>query len=358
VSHHMGNVRLVGTTMLVFGLAGVGCVRLSGISESVPITMTRKPLRHATSGSPEDELIRAAFCLDVARVCKLVASGADVNAIFGRYDRDAFRDPWLLGHSSMGSERWTPLQAVASSNQCPDPSHVVENTTEALDAAREEMQAIPSEVIGNRDRRRVEIADVLLDAGADIDAMDTCGATALYDAVEGRYEKLALLLIRRGAQVNTRTGIYIDGDGDLTPLHIAASRTRILKALIGNGAKVDVHDTGGHTPLHIAVAIPNIESVRALLRAGAETNARNSQGESALHVAVFYEHVECVTALLEAGADPNALNARRETALDVVGDIPDEESYRKDGMWGEHNERQKRLAELLVKAGGVEGFDR
>jgi ankyrin repeat protein len=66
-------------------------------------------------------------------------------------------------------------------------------------------------------RGSVEIARVLIDAGADLEAEGSLGARPLHTAALGNQAAVAALLIERGAEVDTR-----DSKG-MTPLIVAAS---------------------------------------------------------------------------------------------------------------------------------------
>jgi len=105
---------------------------------------------------------------------------------------------------------------------------------------------------------------------------DGYGATALYTSASGASE-LALLLIEKGANVNTRTGVYIDGPGNKTPLQMAVGNPNILAALINAGANLDDQDSNGATALHRAVMAESIASVKLLLDAGANPELRDKR---------------------------------------------------------------------------------
>ncbi|MGD9722033.1 MAG: ankyrin repeat domain-containing protein [Pirellulales bacterium] len=233
--------------------------------------------------SRDQQLIVAAYELDVARVKQLLNDGADVNAQFGKYDEHVFRDKRTLGYSHIGSRKWTALQAVANSNREPQPERETENTSEAREQALAELKKIEPKLIKERDDRRLAIAKILIAAGAKLDLDDGHGATALYSAVYLGYDDLALLLIASNAAVNTKTGIYIDGPGDITPLHDATDSPRVLRALIDAGADVTARDTEGSTPLHRAALMASPECVDLLIKSGADVRAKDKVGRTPLY---------------------------------------------------------------------------
>jgi hypothetical protein len=165
--------------------------------------------------SRDQQLIVAVFELDVERVKSLLAAGAHVNARMGEHSREQFEDKWTLGWP-ISSPNWTPLIAVASSHREPQPAVATENTVEALDQAREKRSKIDPKIIAERNAQRVAIAKLLIAAKADLDLDDGYGSTALAEAVYAKYDDLAIVLIDAGAKVNTKTGVYIDGTGDIT----------------------------------------------------------------------------------------------------------------------------------------------
>jgi len=217
------------------------------------------------------QLVIAAFHLDVERVKMLLADGANLNTRLGFYDEHLFEDKWDLAFSHMGSDKWTPLLAVANSHRAPQPDKRAESTSAGRDAAMAKLKAIDPKLIAERDGRRVAIAKLLIAAKANLDSHDGYGATALSSSVYSGFDGLSLLLILSNARLDTKTGIYIDGDGDITPVHRATKSPKVLQAMIKRGANVNVADTSGSTPLHSAVRAHNVDSVKLLLEAGGES---------------------------------------------------------------------------------------
>lgn len=120
----------------------------------------------------------------------------------------------------------------------------------------------------------------MIAAKADLDLDDGVGATALYESIYNGFDDLSLLLIASDAKLDTKTGIYIDGAGDITPLHRATKSPRVLAAMLKRSASVNVKDTTGSTALHWAALASNEASVKLLLEAGADANAKDDEGRT------------------------------------------------------------------------------
>ena len=155
-----------------------------------------------------------------------------------------------------------------------------------------------------------EVIDALVRAGADPNARVTPdGATPLSVAANiGRVNE-ARALLARGARVNER-----DGEG-ATALLLAAERGHIaaVELLLAAGADVNLPHRSGRTPLMAALNHPTI--VTRLLSAGADVNACAGDGDTALIRAAATGKLEMVKTLLARGADATAANALGRTAL-------------------------------------------
>ena len=92
----------------------------------------------------------------------------------------------------------------------------------------------------------VDVAKLLIKAGADINKGDRIGWTPLHEAVRNGHENVANLLIEAGADINKG-----DGDGK-TPLHLAAERghENMAELLIEAGADIKKEDKDGRNPFY------------------------------------------------------------------------------------------------------------
>lgn len=84
--------------------------------------------------------------------------------------------------------------------------------------------------------------------------------------------------------------------------------------LIQKGARIDLKDGQGNTPLMLASRIGFVDAARVLLARGAQVNASNSTGETPLILAVQRRDLAMTRLLLTQGADL----AKRDTATGMT----------------------------------------
>jgi uncharacterized protein len=234
-----------------------------------------------------------------------------------------------------------------------------------------------------------DTAKLLIDAGADVNAWDLWGQTPLYMAVDmntlptgARIElptmdkatglDIIKLLIAKGANVNAQLKLrppyrmvsqdrLADPaiDCGTTPLLRAAKAADLptMQVLLAAGARVDLPNAYGHTPLIVAAgatrgrATPTrggnyteeqaIDAVKLLLAAGADVNASGYKGnpaargeslrctgyvaiddcfkgETVMHGAALHGWMKLAAVLKQAGADVDSVDADGLTPLDYA----------------------------------------
>ena len=151
----------------------------------------------------------------------------------------------------------------------------------------------------------VEAVRSLLGQGAYANAAEADGLSTLHWAARSGEPEIARILLDAGATVDARTR-----NGAYTPLHEAsrAGNASVARVLLEAGADPAARTTaGGATPLHFAAISGSAAAVEALLESGAEVDSRESESEQTpLTWAAASNHLETVSALLDGGADPNA----------------------------------------------------
>ncbi|KAH6884181.1 ankyrin repeat-containing domain protein [Thelonectria olida] len=108
----------------------------------------------------------------------------------------------------------------------------------------------------------------------------------------------------------------------MTPLHLAivAGRVDIVELLIAEQADVNQGDFKGQTPLMEAAMKPSPESIRLLLKGKCLVEQKCPFGNTALHMAVSHGRVDSVGILLAAGASANTRNIDGARPLHFLAD--------------------------------------
>jgi ankyrin repeat protein len=186
----------------------------------------------------------------------------------------------------------------------------------------------------------LEIVELLLEAGASPSAANRFGVTPLELAATNGNAAIVPRLLAAGADVNARSreghtplmSAALNGRADAvdallargadvdaaeayrgqTVLMLAAGEGNVdaMRSLIAAGADVRAQSKSGFTPLLFAVRNAKVDAVRLLLEHGANVNDLASDGTSALNVAVLNAFYEVASVLLDHGADPNLPDAR------------------------------------------------
>ena len=144
--------------------------------------------------------------------------------------------------------------------------------------------------------------NVLLQSGANLDAVDFHGRTPLWDAcdrVDGKEAKVMRLLINWGASFH-----ITDKLGEQV-LHKAVQmgRSSIVEDLLLRGVDVGTTSTSGMAGIHLACKEGSLSILKFLLSCGAMADATDANGRTPAHYAMAFGNFEVFHCLRNAGAD-------------------------------------------------------
>ncbi len=153
----------------------------------------------------------------------------------------------------------------------------------------------------------VEVIKVLLAAGADKDPENIYGSRPLDRAVFAGHIDVVKTLLAAGAKKQIKN-LY---DGN-TALHSAAGvgHVELVELLLAEGADKEAEDNLRSRSLHKAAQAGRLEVVQILLKVGAEIDAQDWLGNTPLHLAAEEGHRAVVESFLNAGAQIEAQDKR------------------------------------------------
>lgn len=182
----------------------------------------------------------------------------------------------------------------------------------------------------------IEVVELLLHAGAEVDAapygsiaddLNITGWTPLYVAVKSQQIDIVNLLLQYGANPNTMTRY------GSTPFLLTAEicDLNLMKACLEAGADIDFAPSGpdaddlnvtGQTALFMCALKDFVDGVKFLIEKGARVNIQNRYGVSPLLLATESGNMEIVKALVKAGANVNiALHGELAEESDLAGQV-------------------------------------
>ena len=148
----------------------------------------------------------------------------------------------------------------------------------------------------------------------EVDHTTNEGATALYCAVQEEHPDVVQVLIDAGANIEAK-----DQKGRSAVLVASCAGTlALVKMLVKAGADVSVTDDEGGTCLSLASYFGHTETVRYLVGLTQMEVDRATEGKTALYCAVQEEHADVVQVLIDAGADIEAKDQKGRSAVLVA----------------------------------------
>ena len=167
------------------------------------------------------------------------------------------------------------------------------------------------------------IASILIEAGADIEAKSYSHKTPLDTAASFNHYNVAKLLIDAGANVNSGKR--------WTPLHSFAERNNVpaIKALIAAGADIDDKTSFGQKPIDAAKLYKSTDAIRFLQK---EYNIRRNvkffgEGNQKLVASIISRNIdESHRLIFDDNVDVDLQDAKGQNALHLSASLEEEES--------------------------------
>ncbi|XP_042012386.1 putative E3 ubiquitin-protein ligase XBAT31 [Salvia splendens] len=222
------------------------------------------------------------------------------------------RDSSLIHHSTV-YDRNSPLHIAAANGQIEILSLILDRSVKPDVLNRHKQTPLMLAAMHGK----ISCVEKLIEAGANILMFDTLnGRTCLhYSAYYGRSDCLeAILSAARASHVSASWGysrfVNIRDSKGATPLHLAARQRRpqCVHILLDNGALVCASTGGysfpGSTPLHLAARGGSLDCIRELLAWGADRLQRDASGRIPYVVASRYRHGACAALLNPSSAEP------------------------------------------------------
>ncbi|KAH8805995.1 ankyrin repeat-containing domain protein [Xylogone sp. PMI_703] len=253
----------------------------NGHVEVIKILLKRgaDPMRHGPWGQSALHMASASGHAEITRL--LGEAGADLNA----------RD----------DNSFTPLYEASLWGNFKSVEVLVElgADTSLATSVEEGVQGWTPLIVASEEGH-IRCVNLLLKANADPNLAGPHG-TPLYYALRRSHEDVCQALLDHGADPNHPAldpPVLIQV---LTDIFDEDKKARLRKLLVERGAKVDVVDFTGQSPLIYAAQVGDADCVRYLLDHGADVSVTDGSGRNALLYAVDYYRVEVVRLLLERG---------------------------------------------------------
>ncbi|HYI81639.1 MAG TPA: ankyrin repeat domain-containing protein, partial [Acetobacteraceae bacterium] len=174
-------------------------------------------------------------------------------------------------------------------------------STTAVAASANAVALSDAAKVGNWTRVRSLVGGGL--RGEDVNASDSDGTRALHWAVRANELEVASLLLKAGADAAARNRL------GLTPLYLAAANGNgpMIRALLEHGADANHVEQSGETMLMVATRSGSADAARALLERGVNPNIAAPQLQlTALMIAAEAGATDAVRVLLQHKADLHA----------------------------------------------------
>ncbi|KAI9136143.1 ankyrin repeat-containing domain protein [Paraphysoderma sedebokerense] len=160
-----------------------------------------------------------------------------------------------------------------------------------------------------------DIAKLLLENGLNPNVREE-SSTALIEAMKSGKLGIVKSLLDYGATVTTQVD-------STTALHQACispaiQDTEILELLISKGAIMDLKNSDGYTPLHLACKNLYVKKIKILLEKGAIVNVQDTRGDTPLLLLTSTDHEKTIKPQRPGCNQQKLVNAIKEQGFDIL----------------------------------------
>ena len=222
------------------------------------------------------------------------------------YDPEDNMERFRSRHFGKPHARATPLHFAAFCGVHDVVKFLIVEHSQDVNARAFDDKETPLHVASHRGH--ADIAQLLLEHGADGNARDYNTRTALFLSSDFGYVEVVRILLEQGADTEAQDDLH------QSPLSRASSEghVEVCRVLLEHGANVNSKGFWGGTPLHDA---QKEEVARLLLNHGADANTSDIYGQTPLHYVSHMGYLGAAQVLLEHGVDANVRDDSNATPL-------------------------------------------
>lgn len=247
--------------------------------------------------------------------------GQPIGEAVGRGDHRCLE--LLLSHGARVAGTW----AVGAAVYHDDPTAVALLVKALRTGGGQVEQTVTDELAEAAAKASADVVAALLAAGADPEATDQDGVSALRLAVRAGKSETAALLSAAGAPDDAT-----DVDRFLGACQ-RADRSAAEQLLAGHPDLRDrLSDLEGAAICEAAVSAP-AAALQLMLDLGLSVHARNDSGEQPLHTAAYHGNAEAIRLLLDAGADVDGRDDRFDSTPLAFATVGSGERAGQTGDW-------------------------
>ena len=208
-----------------------------------------------------------------------------------------------------------PRQSAA-----PRESQTIAATDLAQTQAKPQLREIDADLLTAARAGSTDLVQTLVEKGANVNAKDDMGRTALMWAANNGASDIVQFLLSNGAEVNAKdhtgkTALLWTTSRPFDRFALVQTLADTVQVLLTHGADATVNDADGKTPFLWATINGYETIVRILLAKNVSPDVRDKEGNTALLFAARNDRIDVVRLLLTKGALVDLQNAEGTTPL-------------------------------------------